>query len=314
MPLGQGPDGVHQALRPAVVALREELVQRVVLGEGHVLQVARHPEQHGVTGPGVDAGDHHRVGADPGAVGAGVGAEQQDVDAGRAGPGVGHGAVGVGLVHAGGARRDVLAGGEQAADDVALDGDVAHHLHGRRQHEQAHQDREGRRRPSLATAQVLGPGAPRGPDDGGAPDHGPDDHRDAGRDEHVGPHGELQGGAHHPVAHEQDGQGGEAAEEEHDEGHTGAAAPGQREPEPRDDGAKGGGAEEAAEPGAAGVARPLGTATPRRFVVAGQVGHAGLSWDDTALKDGAPPPHSACERQGMPTRTTSGMAKRFAIL
>ena len=200
--LGQGPDGVHQALGPAVVALGVELVQRVVVGEGHVLQVARHTEQHGVAGPGVDAGHHHRVGAHAGAVGAGVGAEQQDVDAGRAGPGVGHGAVGAGLVQSGGAGRDVLAGAEQAADDVALDGDVAHDLRGRRQHDQAHQDRERPTWPSAGPGSGGSGRAPlRGPDDGGAPDDGPDDHRDAGATRTLGRTASVEGGAHHPVPH-----------------------------------------------------------------------------------------------------------------
>ncbi len=178
--LSQGPDGVHQALGPAVVALGVELVQRVVVGERDVLQVAGHTDQERVAGPGVDARHHHRVGAHAGAVGAGVGAEQQDVDAGRAGPRVGLGAAGAGVGDSGGAGCGMPSGAEQAADHVALDGDVAHGLRGGRQHHQAHQDRERAGGHVLGPGQVAGPGAARRPDDGGAPDEGPDDNRDTG--------------------------------------------------------------------------------------------------------------------------------------
>jgi hypothetical protein len=56
--------------------------------EPGVLQVARQAEQHGAAGVGADRGDHDRVGAQATAVVAGVGADEQHVDAAVLGGGV----------------------------------------------------------------------------------------------------------------------------------------------------------------------------------------------------------------------------------
>ena len=205
---------------------------------------------------------------------------------------------------AGGAGRGVLAGAEQAADDVALDGDVAHDLHGGRQHDQAHEDREGRGRPALAPGQVVRVGRParsrrsrrtrrrpRRP-----PRHWPRPARWAAR---------RARGRCAPRRCARAGRSAAATppRKSATSAAAGAAAPGQREPESRDEGAQRGGSEEAAEPGAAGVAHPLGNGDP-----ASPVGRRGagrtcgpLCGVVRALVDGAPLPILPAKVRDVPT-------------
>ena len=69
----------HAGVVAAPIALGELLVQRRVLRERHVLQVARQADQHRATGLGVDAGHRHAVGPQPDPALPGVAAQQQDV-------------------------------------------------------------------------------------------------------------------------------------------------------------------------------------------------------------------------------------------
>ncbi len=63
----------------AVVAVRPRLAHHRSLREREVRHVARQPDQHGLAGGGVDAGDGHRVGPQTPPAGAGVAAHQQHV-------------------------------------------------------------------------------------------------------------------------------------------------------------------------------------------------------------------------------------------
>ena len=190
--LGQGPDAVHEALVAAVVAVGVERVQRVVLRERHALEVPGDADQQRVAGPGVRADDHERVGAGAPPVPAGVGADEQGVDAGDLGPGVG----GIDV----GERRVAVVGGgchEHLVDDAGLHLEVAHREGGRHGHEGAGHD--GRGDPGGPAAPDPGPVLLSGEDDRADPEHRADHDADRGRAEHGGLHGRVQRRAHEPV-------------------------------------------------------------------------------------------------------------------
>ena len=168
MRAGVGVDGVqHAGVVLAAVPLRELLVHRRALGEGHVLHVARQADQHRAAGLGVDAGHGQAVGSEPAAALPGVPAEQQDV-------------VATGL------RLGLAAAGEHRRHQAPLGRHDRGRGHQAADHDQHQHPAHRREAEPMATGQLRRPGQPPGVDEQQTPAETEDDEQDLQHHQHGG--------------------------------------------------------------------------------------------------------------------------------